>query len=276
MEENLNLLKLLKKYTSINVEFLDTFLSKFKIGPDSLFHIKDYKIAKYLGIELSKLQKKLRNSKSNEYIENVDYIKVKNNNSNTINYMVNYQCFLKLAMSENTEISDAIRTYHSQLRLFIMENMVLIKQSLDKKKEMKKYNSFKTVYLFAVNENHNDILKIGETREIINRLKTYNIGKSSDLKIEYLTLIKNSKLIRNFIKLKLKNVEILNKNKVFKYKEIFEVKPKHIKLIIDKYLCDNKKEKNKELYRELSGLIGLYGCIENKKTIHPYIIINIK
>lgn len=49
-------IKLLKKHTNIDKDFIDTFFKKFKIGGELDFHIEDNKIAKYLGIEVKTLQ----------------------------------------------------------------------------------------------------------------------------------------------------------------------------------------------------------------------------
>ncbi len=53
--------ELLKKYTSIDEEFIDTFLSTFKIGNELEFDIKDKKAANYLGITCQTLWNRLNN-----------------------------------------------------------------------------------------------------------------------------------------------------------------------------------------------------------------------
>ena len=53
-----NFIKLLKKHTDIDDEFINTFFKKFKIGDELNFYIKDVDIAKYLGISLITLRKK--------------------------------------------------------------------------------------------------------------------------------------------------------------------------------------------------------------------------
>ena len=52
---------LLKKYTTIDKSFIDTFFKKFKIGGDLDFHLEDIDVAKYLDIKLSTLRKRLLN-----------------------------------------------------------------------------------------------------------------------------------------------------------------------------------------------------------------------
>jgi hypothetical protein len=89
---------LLKKHTNIDQRFINIFFKKFKIGGEFDFDIKDINIAKYLGITLINLRKRLLNSysKTKRFIENVDYIKIKKDKTSNVTYMVNYQCFEKL------------------------------------------------------------------------------------------------------------------------------------------------------------------------------------
>jgi len=67
-------IKLLKKYTTIDKDFINTFFKKFKIGGDLDFDIKDDDVAKYLNIKLSTLRKRLLNfytKKSPKYFETI-------------------------------------------------------------------------------------------------------------------------------------------------------------------------------------------------------------
>ena len=45
---------------------------------------------------------------------------------------------------------------------------------MENKDEMRIYSKFETIYFFAVNDRKNDIFKIGQTKNIINRLNNYN------------------------------------------------------------------------------------------------------
>lgn len=54
-------IQLLKKHTTIDEDFIDNFFTKFKIGGELEFDIKDSKIAKYLNITLQTLRNRLSN-----------------------------------------------------------------------------------------------------------------------------------------------------------------------------------------------------------------------
>jgi hypothetical protein len=66
--------------------------------------------------------------------------------------------------------------------------------------QLKKYNGFEIIYFFSVDKRRNDIFKIGRSRDILNRLRNYNVGKIKETDLKYLALVKNSVLIENCIK----------------------------------------------------------------------------
>jgi hypothetical protein len=260
---------LLKKYTNIDEDFIDTFFTKFKIGGELDFDIEDKNVAKYLGIKLSTLRNRLKNvySKTKRFFEKVDYIRMKTDKTSSVTFMLNYQCFEKLAMSGDSKNSETIRMYFVKLREFITENQHLIYQAIENKSDLDKYSGYESIYFFAV-DNRKINWKIGRTSNILQRLRNYNVGRIKEVDLKYLAIVKNSLLIEKCVKLKLK------KNQVIENKEIYNVEPNIIKKIITECYCKYVSEKNnKDLYEDLSTLLGLYSYTKNKENIKPYIII---
>ena len=261
---------LLKEYTNIDTSFINKFFKKFTIGGELDFHLKDINIAKYLDIQLTTLRERLSNkySKNKNYIEKVDYIKIKNLKTSSVTYMLNYQCFERLAMSGDSKKSESVRNYFVKLREFLTDNQKLIYQSMINKDELKKYVGYECVYFFAA-DGKKDFLKVGITENIISRLKAYNVGRIKEVDLKYLAIVKNSKLIEKCIKFKLKNKQF------YENREIYEVDHNKLKKIIMECYCKYvTKKENDTMYHELSQLAGLYAYVKNKKTIKPYIIIN--
>uniref|UniRef100_A0A6C0EF59 Helicase ATP-binding domain-containing protein n=1 Tax=viral metagenome TaxID=1070528 RepID=A0A6C0EF59_9ZZZZ len=124
--DNNNFCELLKIHTDIDDKFIDLFLINFK--NNNKFDIKDIDVAKYLDIELKTLRKRLNNtfSKSINYIENVDYIKLKTGKTTAVVYMLNYQCFERLTISGDTQKSEIIREYFTKISNFMYEYNKLI------------------------------------------------------------------------------------------------------------------------------------------------------
>ena len=263
-------IKLLKENTNIDEDFIDTFFTKFKIGGELDFDIKDTNVCKYLDINLSTLRKRLNNaySKTKRFIENVDYIRIKTGVSNNIIYMLNYACFEKLAMSGDSKQSEVVRMYFTKLREFITDNQRVIYQAMNKKNDLKIYNKMDTIYFFAADERKQDILKVGKSTKIVERLRNYNVGRIKEVELKYVALVKNPLLIEKCIKL------LLKKKQVFSGKELFEINPKILKKVIDECYCKHVSAKdNKDLYDEISNLLGMYVYVKDKLNIKPFIII---
>lgn len=202
--ENTDFIRMLKKYTTIDIEFIDTFFKKFKIGDDLNFDINENDVAKYLNISIKTLRDRLNNKYSSKkvYFEKADYIKKLDGKKAAVTYYLNYACFERLAMNGNTVESETVRLYFSKLREFITDNQHIFNQSLNKYDELKKYSNRESIYFFAVDETKVNY-KIGSTKDIISRLRTYNTGKIDDVELQYFVLVKNRKKIEKCIKAKL-------------------------------------------------------------------------
>lgn len=266
-------IELLKKYTDIDIQFINTFFKKFRIGGDLNFDILDKDIAKYLDIALITLRKRLSNeySKTKRFIENVDFIKVNTGNKSGVNYMINYSCFEKIAMSGDSPKSESVRMYFIKIRQFLVENQKLIFQAMEEKTDLSKYNGYDSIYFFVIDERKPDILKIGRTKEIIERLRNYNVGRIKEVDLKYFALVRNSLLIEKCMKLKLK------KNQVMENTEIYKIDAVVLKKIIKNCYCQYVSTKeNEELYKEIADLLGLCAYTKDKVNIKPYIIIDKK
>ena len=271
MSKNNIFISLLKEHTNIDIEFIDTFFKKFKIGGELNFDIKETDVAKYLGISLITIRKRLSNaySKTKKFIENVDFIKIHSGKTSSITYMINYQCFEKIAMSSDSLKSESIRMYFIKLREFILDNQKLIYQAMENKINLDKYRGYDSIYFFAIDERKPNIFKIGKTKDIVLRLRNYNVGRIKEVDLKYFALVKNPLLIEKCIKLKLKP------NKIFENKEIFKVEPKLLKKVIQECYCNYvSHQQNTELYEDISYLLGLYSYTKDKKNIKPYVIID--
>ena len=216
-------IKLLKENTNIDQDFIDTFFKKFKIGGELDFDIQDTNVSKYLNINLATLRKRLNNafSKTIRFIENIDYIRVKTGISNNINYMLNYACFERLAMSGDSDQSEVVRMYFTKLREFITDNQRVIYQAMNKKNDLKIYNKMDTIYFFVIDERKQDILKVGKSSKIVERLRNYNVGRIKEVELKYVALVKNPLLIKKCIKL------LLKKNKYFLEKNYLKLIQKY-------------------------------------------------
>lgn len=264
-------IKLLKKHTNIDIRFINTFFKRFKIGNELNFDIKDKNVADYLNITLDNIRRRLQNkySKTKNFIENVDFIKIKSGKTTGLTYMINYQCFEKIAMSSDTQESESVRLYFIKLREFIIENQKMIFQAIENKNDLNIYRGYESIYFFAIDTRKPNIFKVGRTQDIVHRLRNYNIGRIKEIDLKYFALVKNNVLIEKCIGFR------LDKQRVIPNREIFLVDSKKLKKIIDECYCKYvTKEQNEELYKEISDLLGLYAYTKDKINIKPYVIIS--
>lgn len=269
------MIKILREYTDISEKFIKDFFGNFnpEMSDDDEFMFKDSRVAKWLGIQLLTLRRRLletyRTNKNSEplYYEFADF--VRRRNGKNINYYITYECFEHLSMLSQTKKGIEVRGYFVKLRQFIQENKTTIYQALNNRDELKKINNNATnkgkefIYAIAVDERHEDMfnandnkLKLGRTIDIIKRLQTYNVGRIQEVDLKFLAVIDDSYSVEKCMKIN------LDKYRIFKNKEIFKISVSILKKILNLCKCEN------------SNLCQMIKYLEDKVNIKPYLIIN--
>ena len=157
-----SIIDILKKYTDINKKFLNDLFKNFKLTNLEYesydFDFTDKKVAKWLDIDLQTLRDRLRskyikrtNDKELQYIENYDYIRLKDGKN--VKYKITYTCFENLAMQTRTYNGEMIRYYFSKLREFIQTNQSIIYQALDHNQKLMKIK--KEAYFWKIQKYKN-------------------------------------------------------------------------------------------------------------------------
>ena len=83
------------------------------------FIISDKIVANFCNSSLINIRKRLANSysKTQHFFENIDYIKIQTGKTSAITYMLNYQCFEKIAI--NNLNSEYVKIYIIKLREYL-------------------------------------------------------------------------------------------------------------------------------------------------------------
>jgi phage anti-repressor protein len=222
MVENLTLKDFLKKYTAISNKFIDEYYSFYEKTIDNKFGIKIHDIIKYLNItNRHKFEERIRKN----YIINIDYIIIKlseklEKGKIYSNYFISFECFEKICMNSNSEKGKLFRDYFVMLRKFID----YYKQHFSNKiNEL--VNDNKYIYILSVNKGKN-IFKLGRTKNIRNRLKSYETGKETHPDIKFILIVKDEIKVEKCVKLI---------SKQFKYKqnkELYKIELDKLKSII--------------------------------------------
>lgn len=159
--------------------------------------------------------------------------------------------------------------YFIKIREFLVENQQLIYQAMENKINLDKYRGYDSIYFFAADDRKPNLLKIGKTKDIVQRLRNYNVGRIKEVDLKYFALVKNNFLIEKCIGFKLES------QRYIPGREIFKVDPKKLKKVINECYCKYvSKQQNEELYKEISDLLGLYAYTNDKINIKPFVIIN--
>ena len=196
------------------------------------------------------------------YIKDKDYIITKSNKkgigkNNEKNYMLTPDCAKMILQSTKSKKGIEVRKYFIEIEkmLYKYKDIIIknLNDEIDKlrenqkpKKEVKK----SVLYIFQALNTELTLYKIGKTKNIKNRLKSYNSNLANDLKIVREFETDNIDLVETCIKTLMKHAQYR------KYKEIYEVNLEIIEKLMKQ--CDsninliksitNKKLLNDKLY----------------------------
>ena len=171
-------------------------------------------------------------------------------------------------MMGETEESNAVREYFIKLREFVRDNQHLISQAIQNKQKLHKYAGFHSIYFFAAKKN-SSIFKLGKSKNIVTRLSNYNTGRIQDIDLDYFALVVDQHIVETCLKDALKNYQKI------KNREIYQVDPNLIKRIITRcYKATTSKKDNRNLYREIADLFGMYVYTKNNPSVKPYIVLD--
>jgi hypothetical protein len=273
MNQGSTFINLLKAHTNIDEDFINIFFSKFRIGDDLEFHINENDIADYLNITVNQIRSRLNNRyRVNYYIKNVDYIKIPTGITQQVIYYVNYSCFEKLAMGCDSVNAFNVKEYFIKLRKFIMKYEDIFQQSIQNydilnNKLLKKYN---IIYFFVVDKKYKNIIKLGTTSNLIERIRTYNTGRINDVDIKYASIVYDGDIIEKCIK----NNYIVKQSQQLVNREIYNISADTlIKVISNCYKKHTSKDQHDNMYKDIASILDLYDFITSEKNVEPFVII---
>lgn len=182
-------------------QFIDELFELYNDDSSTLqtdFVIKLSAVIKWLKSRQDHMVRTLKRS----YVDNVDYIitrpnnitKKDNRNNNYKEYLLTPDCFKRLAMMSRSKNAELIRTYFIEVEgLFIkyrdqtLLGMQADLERLHKADRIKRKIEPKSGYLYIVkaSEKQDGLYKIGRSKDLIQRLRAYNTGRSEDIDLLY-------------------------------------------------------------------------------------------
>ncbi len=251
MDRTSKLKYFLKQNSVIPNSFIDEFLSMNIPGSTQMSLILDLDvIATWLKIRKGNIVNVLKSS----YRLNIDYsIKLKpakNKNSGSNNYkqvLLTPDCFKRICMRSKSPKSEEVRTYYIQLESMIfkyfeqtIQGMDLDIKRLEKELGPKKPADTRGyIYVLRASEKKDSVYKIGRTKNITQRLASYQTGHLEEIEVVFKYMTSNLNSVETCVKHQLKN------NQYRKYKEIYQADIDMIKKLIES--CSSMED-IKEIY----------------------------
>lgn len=263
----ITLIDFLKKYSTVNNQFIDDFYGLYDIKNPDKFNVNLNTLATWLKCKKYNLKETLNLS----YTKNIDYILVKNSNKKTSKkqsnpvgkpnqiIMLTPDTVKLLCMRSKAEKADQVRNYYLQLEKLIDKYKDHIISSMDEKiqalknNQKPKVNTKKGVLYIIKASDDETLYKIGRTKDLKNRLNGYNSGKADSIAPILIYEANDIITVENCVK------ALLKKYQYRKYKEVYEADVDLIKESIKQ--CD-----------ELNSCLTLIKKNKTKITDEKYFI----
>jgi phage anti-repressor protein/predicted GIY-YIG superfamily endonuclease len=258
----LNLQNYLKKYSTINSNFIDDFFGMYKNNTNETDYVIDLEnVVKWL----KSRKETIKNTLTCSYIKNIDYKIIKSNKKNVGRpkelILLTPNCFKRLCMSSKTKKAEEVRTYFIEIEKHIDKYKNYIIEGLNKKvgileNNQKNINVTKNgvIYVLKTNFDIDGIYKIGKTKTFKNRLKTHNNSHVNNVDVIFIFETNDIDGVEKCLKLALKTKQYR------KRKEFYEV---DLDLL-------------KELMKDCENLLlkGKKKSIKNIKGDHMFIMFD--
>lgn len=240
---------LVKLFTVIPHDFVDDFFDILDKSSSSteFFSVNLDVVSKWLNVAKGKLMETLIDS----YKENDDYIvrkaprpnKPGSDNRGGHNYkkvLLTVDTFKRLCMRSHSKKAEDVRTYFIELDNFVtMYTERILRGLLTKLNKSRKQlgDGSGWVYIFRLKD---DIFKLGQTQNLIDRLRTYNTGRLEDVEILMSIETKHKKKVEQCVK------AFVDAKRFRKRKELYEVDEDIIKRVMQMCVKMGDADPNKQ------------------------------
>jgi len=266
----MNHIDFLKKYSSVSNEFIDDFFGMYDINTKQTDIVIDLeKVVKWLNAVKGNLKETLKRS----YKFGIDYtvmrVKKKKGEGSgaTIKelILISPDTFKLLCMQSNAKKGKEVRQYYLSIENLLIKYREYIIQGLNDKikalenNQKPKINPTKGIlYILRADDNHDDVFKIGKSKKLKNRLKSYNSGRANDIEVLHIYECDDIGRVETCVKNAMKQFQYRN------YKEVYQVNINIIKDAMND--CGDLIAKYKKPNVVLNKDSNLYVVIKKKKN----------
>lgn len=267
----------IKRVTTVPEGFIDELFELYTDDSTVLqtdFVIKLSVVAKWLQAKKRTLVLTLKTTYTRDIdytiVKPVDIVKKYPRNNNYKEYMLTPDCFKRLAMMSRSKNAELIRTYFIEVEgLFLKyrdQTLVGIQKDLEKIERQDKFKKSIQVkkgyiYIIKASEKEDGLYKIGRSKDLLNRIRTYNTGRAEDIDLLYIyeapDIYGAEHCVKGFLKEYQKR----------KYKEVYEADLKMIKDLIKGCANLGAKLTHKQSKTKQAG--GYYIVIDKEVPLVP-------
>jgi phage anti-repressor protein len=219
----------LKQFSTLPPDFItDFFIIAKEEYMDNEIIIDFSHVAKWLNVIKENLKKKLIKHFEEKFDYTIEKIKKKQINSNgaTIyeKILITPNCLKELCMISQTTKAKGVRKYFIEMEKLVKRYFETIKDEMYKKIGILETNQKpKTnivggvIYILKALNTNSSLYKLGKTKDLKNRLNTYNSGNANDIEPLFILPVNDIDSVESCVKKSCK------KHQYRKYKEVYEI-----------------------------------------------------
>lgn len=248
----------LKKFSTINIKFIDDFFALYKYDTkDTEFVIDLEVLIVWLDVRKSTIKETLMKS----YTKNIDYKIISNNQgkngrpSETI--MLTPDCMKRLCMVSRTKKAEEVRSYFIDLEKHINQYKdVIIEKYISNHTPNQIETKGGVIYLLNTDLNLPGVYKLGKTQDFKKRLKTHQSSHVDNIKVVKVYKTNDIDNVENCLKRFMKNKQYK------KYKEFYQV---DVEIITDLFkVCNAASLTAKKILSKSEQKSGYFMYLEKE------------
>lgn len=251
----------LKKYSTIPNQFIDDFFKIIKNYNDfdNLFYINLDVVTRWVNQKKSNIKRTLLKN----FSKNVDYTLEKievGRGKPKENILLKSSTFKKLCMMLNNKKAKEVREYFLKVeetldkyKNYIINSLKTEVKKMDTSLKSRKKPSKGVIYGFEINDNNRKFIKIGKSKDFLQRMKQHNSSHADKIDVEFIFETDNFDEVEGCIK------GIMKKYQYRKGKEVYEVEMDKLKELTDG--CDKL---TKKFHKTMEGKNNVIIVIEKE------------
>jgi phage anti-repressor protein len=251
----------LKKYSTIPNQFINDFYGIVKDyrDLDDLFYISLEDVSKWINQRKGNIKRTLLKN----FSKNVDYTLekvVERGGKPKENILLKSSTFKKLCMMLNNKKAKEVREYFLKVeetldkyKNYIINSLKTQVKKIDTSLKSRKKPSKGVIYGFEINDNNRKFIKIGKSKDFLQRMKQHNSSHADKIDVEFIFETDNFDEVEGCIK------GIMKKYQYRKGKEVYEVEMDKLKELTDG--CDKL---TKKFHKTMEGKNNVIIVIEKE------------